>query len=208
MAADAAGTPAALRAAGVRAGSYDLVIGVFLLNYVDLAASAAILRAARRLVAPGGRVVFSVPHPSFPFFPRAPPPPAAAAAAAAAGDARYPFFFEVPPGGGYFSSRDVALPGRIWRLEPGAPALNVRAVHKTVEDYAALAEGAGDSRLTDALVDAADPAGDGAVDYEELVARLVREAEAAAAVVAAAEAAAAEAAAAASASKRRPSKPA
>ena len=57
----------------------------------------------------------------------------------------WPFFFELPSGTGYFSGKDVSLPGQIWRLDAdsGAPALNVRAVHKPFAVYSAALTAAG-----------------------------------------------------------------
>ncbi len=69
-----------------------------------------------RVLRPGGRFVFSVPHPSFPFM-REP---------------AYPFYFEVEDKG-YFSKRDQQFPGRIWKRDDSW--LNVQLIHKTLEDY-------------------------------------------------------------------------
>jgi len=102
--------------------TYERVMAVFLFNYLTRAEMTAVLRTVRARLAPGGRFVFTVPHPCFPYM-RAPSPP---------------FFFETE-GWNYFAGVDRTYEGRIWRRD-GA-ALPVRCVHKTFSDYfAALAE--------------------------------------------------------------------
>jgi SAM-dependent methyltransferase len=95
---------------------FDLVVAVFLFNYLDRQQTAATMREVRRVLRRDGRFVFTVPHPSLPFLRKEEPP----------------FFFE-RRGLGYFTARDVLLEGRIWRRD-GVP-LPVRCVHKTLEDY-------------------------------------------------------------------------
>ena len=81
-----------------------------------------VMRTAREHLAPGGRFVFTVPHPCFAYM-RAP---------------AAPFYFETN-GEDYFSAIDRTLEGRIWRRD-GAD-VPVRCVHKTLSDYFdALAE--------------------------------------------------------------------
>jgi SAM-dependent methyltransferase len=109
-------------------GAWDLVVAVFLFNYLTLAQTREVLRAIRRGLAPGGRLVFAVPHPSFAFL----------------GTRARPFYFDAG-GAGYFSGRDRACPGRIWRRD-GTP-LAVEMVHKTLEDYFRGLEEAGFTRL-------------------------------------------------------------
>lgn len=96
--------------------SFDLIVAVFLFNYLTLDATRHTMREVFRLLRPGGRFVFAVPHPSLAFL----------------GEKRAPFYFE-PDGKGYFSGRDHQFEGRIWRRD--GKAVPVRSVHKNVEDY-------------------------------------------------------------------------
>lgn len=97
--------------------SYDLAVGVFVYNYVDIARMRASFREVFRVLRPGGHFVFSVPHPAFAFIRR---------------ERRPPFFFDVQ-GAGYFSGRDVQFQGEIHRRD--GTALPVQMVHKNVGDY-------------------------------------------------------------------------
>lgn len=96
--------------------SVDLVIAVFLFNYLDRRATASVIAQVHRVLLPGGRFVFAVPHPSLPFVRPEQPP----------------FYFERRQLG-YFSARDVTLEGRIWRRD--GVSVPVRCVHKTLQDY-------------------------------------------------------------------------
>jgi len=95
---------------------FDLVIAVFLFNYLTTAQTQQCMTEVARVLRPGGRFVFSVPHPFFPYM----------------RSAAYPFYFEVE-GKGYFSKRDRQFPGRIWKRD--GSWLDVQLVHKTLEDY-------------------------------------------------------------------------
>ncbi|MFN6471148.1 MAG: class I SAM-dependent methyltransferase [Nostoc sp. SerVER01] len=97
-------------------GEIDLVVAVFLFNYLTIAQTEECMMEVARVLRPGGRFVFSVPHPSFPYM-REP---------------GYPFYFQVE-GKGYFSKRDQQFPGRIWKRD--GSWLNVQLIHKTLEDY-------------------------------------------------------------------------
>jgi SAM-dependent methyltransferase len=102
--------------------SFDRIMAVFLFNYLTRAQMTRVLAVARARLAPGGRLVFTVPHPCFPYM-RAPGPP---------------FYFDTG-GRGYFDGVDATYEGQIWRRD-GA-AVPVRCVHKTFADYlAALAQ--------------------------------------------------------------------
>ena len=97
-------------------GCYDRIIAVFLFNYVTRKRMVHILQIVRERLAPGGRFVFTVPHPCFPYM----RPPQA------------PFFFDTA-GHDYFTGADHTYEGRIWRRDGTDVA--VRCVHKTVVDY-------------------------------------------------------------------------
>jgi SAM-dependent methyltransferase len=110
---------------GLLAGDYfDLVVAVFLFNYLTNDAMLACMRAVRRLLRPEGKFVFSVPHPAFPYM-RAPAPP---------------FYFDLG-GEDYFAARDKRFAGKIWKREGGA--LEVQVVHKTLADYFSCLKDAG-----------------------------------------------------------------
>ena len=105
-------------------GRFDLVVAVFLFNYLTSEASTTCMREVRRVLRGGGRFVFSVPHPAFPYL-RAPAPP---------------FYFDVG-GADYFAARDTRFAGKIWKRD--GSALDVQLVHKTLEDYFACLKRAG-----------------------------------------------------------------
>ena len=105
--------------------SFDLILAVFLFNYLTCEEMDAVLKGVRRQLAPGGRFVFTVPHPSFPFLDRPAEPP---------------FFFD-PKGLDYFSARDQQLEGRIWRRD--GQSVPVRCVHKPMDAYFEALERAG-----------------------------------------------------------------
>lgn len=94
----------------------DLVVAVFLFNYLTTEQTQQCMAEVSRILRPGGRFIFSVPHPAFPYM-RQP---------------EYPFYFQVD-GAGYFSQRDRQFPGRIWKRD--GSWLEVQLVHKTLEDY-------------------------------------------------------------------------
>jgi ubiquinone/menaquinone biosynthesis C-methylase UbiE len=95
---------------------FDLVVAVFLFNYLTTTQTTECMKEVFRVLRPGGRFIFSVPHPSFPYM-REP---------------AYPFYFEVEEKG-YFTQRNRKFPGRIWKRD--GSSLNVQLVHKTFEDY-------------------------------------------------------------------------
>jgi ubiquinone/menaquinone biosynthesis C-methylase UbiE len=96
--------------------AFDLVLAMFLFNYLDVEGTHRCMAEVCRVLRPGGRFVFAVPHPSLPFV----------------RDEEPPFYFSVPHGG-YFSNRDRRFPGKIWKRD--GTALEVQLVHKTFEDY-------------------------------------------------------------------------
>ena len=94
---------------------YDLVLCMFLFNYLSVNETHAVMKKIYSLLKPGGHFIFSVPHPLLAFLKKD----------------KYPFYFQ--PSGGYFSGRDTLFPGEIWRRD-GIP-VDVQCVHKTIEDY-------------------------------------------------------------------------
>lgn len=110
------------------AQSLDLVTAVFLFNYLSVQDTRACMKEVARALRPGGRFVFSVPHPFFPFL-RAP---------------EAPFYFAFDTND-YFEARDRRFPGKIWKRD--GTSLEVQVVHKTFEDYFEGLKDAGFVRL-------------------------------------------------------------
>lgn len=96
--------------------SVDLVVAVFLFNYLGVEPMHRTMANVHRMLRPGGSFVFAVPHPAFAFM-REPAPP---------------FYFNIGYAG-YFSARNRVFGGRIWKND--GSALDVQLVHKTFEDY-------------------------------------------------------------------------
>lgn len=107
---------------------FDLVVAVFLFNYLTIAQTQQCMAEVLRLLRPGGRFIFSVPHPAFPYMRQA----------------DYPFYFQVEKNN-YFSGRDNLFPGRIWKRD--GSWLEVQLVHKTFQDYFEALQSAGFSTL-------------------------------------------------------------
>ncbi len=101
--------------------SVDLVLAVFLFNYLTVGQMQQCMAEVFRVLKPGGQFIFSIPHPAFPFM-RA---------------AEYPFYFKVEPGQaggpGYFSQCDRQFPGRIWKRD--GSWLDVQLVHKPLAEF-------------------------------------------------------------------------
>lgn len=110
------------------AAAYDLVLGVFVFSYVGVDEMQRAFAEARRVLAPGGRFVFAVPHPCLPFM-RAQEPP---------------FYFDTR-GSGYFSGRDRRHEGEIACID--GSSLPVQMVHKPLEDFFAALASAGFDRM-------------------------------------------------------------
>lgn len=108
--------------------SFDLVVAVFLFNYLTLAQTQQCMVEIFRVLSPHGRFVFSIPHPAFPYMRQA----------------EYPFYFQVDSNN-YFSGRDLQFPGRIWKRD--GSWLNVQLVHKTIQDYFEALQNAGFSKM-------------------------------------------------------------
>jgi len=101
---------------GLPEASFDLAIAVFLFNYLDTTQMLRVMRTAHRALKPGGRFVYTVPHPSLPFL----------------RPMEAPFYFD-RGAHGYFSGRNQLFEGRIWRRD--GVDVPVRCVHKTFADY-------------------------------------------------------------------------
>lgn len=95
---------------------FDLVVAVFLFNYVDCQHMTIIMKEVFRVLRRGGSFIFSVPHPLFPFL----------------HEEQAPFYFD-RKGGGYFSTRNTLFEGRIWQRD--GTDVPVRCIHKTVDDF-------------------------------------------------------------------------
>lgn len=95
---------------------FDLVLAVFLFNYLNNTQTKQCMSEVVRILRPGGRFIFSIPHPCFPYM----------------RDAEYPFYFQVEDKG-YFSQRDRQFLGKIWKRD--GDSLDVQLIHKTFEDY-------------------------------------------------------------------------
>lgn len=105
-------------------GTFDVVLAMFLFNYLEVEPTRRCMAEVWRVLRPGGRFVFAIPHPSLPFVREDEPP----------------FYFSVDQGG-YFSNRDRRFPGKIWKRD--GTALEVQLVHKTFEDYFTALRAAG-----------------------------------------------------------------
>jgi toxoflavin synthase len=96
--------------------AFDMTIAVFLFNYLTVEKTRQCMAEVARVVKPGGRFLFAVPHPAFPYMRRPEPP----------------FYFSTE-GVGYFSGRDRHCAGKIWKRD--GTFLEVQLSHKTLEDY-------------------------------------------------------------------------
>ena len=110
--------------------SLDLVVAVFLFNYLDRAQAAKVTAAVNRVLKPGGRFVFAGPHPLLPYLKEQAPP-----------------FYFCRGSHGYFSGRDQSFEGFIWKRDGGRVA--VRCVHKTIDDYFACLRDGGFTSMPD-----------------------------------------------------------
>lgn len=141
---------------GLPPEGFDLVIAVFLFNYLDTTQTTAVMRTAHRALRPGGRFIYTVPHPLLPFL----------------RTKQEPFWFDRGTSG-YFNGRNVLFEGRIWRRD--GVDVPVRCVHKTFGDYFDAMTAAGframptltELRVTDAHLKL-DPAFFGPLDQQPL----------------------------------------
>lgn len=95
---------------------FDRVIAVFLVSYLNCDEMTAVFRTVRSLLAPGGRFIFTVPHP---FLPHSRP-------------LEKPVYFD-PKGRDYFAGVDQPYERYIWRRD--GKAVPVSYMHKTIADY-------------------------------------------------------------------------
>lgn len=97
--------------------SYELVLAIFLFNYLSVSDMCKVMRMVWRSLKPGGKFIFTVPHPFFPFV----------------YDLKQPPFFFDNQGKDYFSSVNSLFQGEI--LKSDGVALPVQCVHKKFDDY-------------------------------------------------------------------------
>ena len=95
---------------------FDRVIAVFMLSYLSCTDMTSVFRTVRSRLAPGGRFIFTVPHPCLPYLrPR-----------------EKPVYFD-PKGRDYFAGVDESYEGYIWRRD--GKAVPVSYMHKTFANY-------------------------------------------------------------------------
>ncbi|MBN8560531.1 MAG: class I SAM-dependent methyltransferase [Leptolyngbya sp. UWPOB_LEPTO1] len=104
--------------------SFDLAVAVFLFNYLSIDEMLCVMQEVHRLLIVGGDFIFVVPHPMLAFTHRQ----------------SAPFYFD-SESQGYFSGRDHAFSGKIWRRD--GIALDVRSFHKVFSDYLTALKTAG-----------------------------------------------------------------
>lgn len=111
--------------------SYDLVLGMFVYNYLTVDEMMISFKEVHRVLDTGGGFVFSVPHPAFPFIRK---------------DLDKPFYFDFDEKG-YFTSRNIRHHGAIFCRDGNK--LPVQMVHKLLEDYMSAFKLAGFSNMPD-----------------------------------------------------------
>ena len=95
---------------------FDRVIAVFMVSYLSCAEMTDVFRTVRSRLAPGGRFIFTVPHPFLPYI----------------RPQEKPVYFD-SKGRDYFAGVDDSYEGYIWRRD-GKP-IPVSYMHKTFADY-------------------------------------------------------------------------
>jgi SAM-dependent methyltransferase len=95
---------------------FDRVIAVFMVSYLRCAEMTAVFRTVRSRLAPGGRFIFTVPHPFLPYI----------------RPMEKPVYFD-SKGRDYFAGVDQSYDGYIWRRDGNA--VPVSYMHKTFADY-------------------------------------------------------------------------
>ena len=96
---------------------FDRVIAVFMISYLSRADMTQVFRTVRSRLAPGGRFIFTVPHPFLPYARR---------------PQEKPVYFD-SKGRDYFAGVDESYEGYIWRRD--GKAVPVSYMHKTFADY-------------------------------------------------------------------------
>lgn len=95
---------------------FDRVIAVFMVSYLTRVEMTEVFRTVRSRLAPDGRFIFTVPHPSLPYIrPQV-----------------KPVYFD-SKGRDYFAGVDESYEGHIWRRD--GKAVPVSYMHKTFADY-------------------------------------------------------------------------
>lgn len=124
---------------------FDCAMAVFLFNYLTRSEMESVMQVVRAGVVPGGRFVFTVPHPCFPYMRKLP------SASQIGSDLQQqvrllqrPFYFDTG-GLDYFAGVDRTYEGEIWRRD--GVAVPVRCVHKTWADYFEALDRAGFTRM-------------------------------------------------------------
>ena len=95
---------------------FDRVIAVFVVSYMNCAQMTTVFRTVRSRLAPGGRFIFTVPHPFLPYI----------------RPLEKPVYFD-HKGRDYFAGVDESYEGYIWRRD--GKAVPVSYMHKTFADY-------------------------------------------------------------------------
>jgi cyclopropane fatty-acyl-phospholipid synthase-like methyltransferase len=95
---------------------FDRAMAVFMVSYLTRAQMTEVFRTVRSRLAPGGRFIFTVPHPFVPYVRRH----------------EKPVYFD-SKGRDYFAGVDESYEGYIWRRD--GHAVPVSYMHKTFADY-------------------------------------------------------------------------
>lgn len=103
---------------------FDRVMAVFMVSYLTRAEMTEVFRTVRARLAPGGRFIFTVPHPFLPYI---------------RGQEK-PVYFD-SKGRDYFAGVDESYEGYIWRRD--GKAVPVSYMHKTFADYFSALAAAG-----------------------------------------------------------------
>jgi SAM-dependent methyltransferase len=103
---------------------FDRVIAVFMVGYLTCAEMTAVFRTVRSHLAPGGRFIFTAPHPFLPYI----------------RPLEKPVYFD-SKGRDYFTGVDESYEGNIWRRD--GKAVPVSYMHKTFTDYFSALAAAG-----------------------------------------------------------------
>jgi cyclopropane fatty-acyl-phospholipid synthase-like methyltransferase len=107
--------------------TFDLVVAVFLFNYLSLEQTGELLNRIYSTLKPGARLIFTIPHPCKPFMAKH----------------EFPFYFKTT--GNYYESRNSLFKGKIWKFN--GESVEVSCIHKTLGDYFKLLFDAGFSKF-------------------------------------------------------------